>query len=163
MRKFSVFFLLFSFWLINPTPASGCMCGTTTFSDSFKSSTAVFTATFLGEEYRKGIVNESIESYFKSLGQIKDYEVLVLKFKVESWWKGNVKQELIIVTNQGRVSNGGLIFSNCDRAFKKDQRYLVFASGTENKLQVSACSRTADIMKAKPDLKLLGKGKKPSA
>lgn len=164
MKKYLPLFFLTIFGFINANSVFGCVCDTSvTFAEEFNESNAIFSGTFLGAEYRKGIVSESAEMTFSLEGERKDYEVLVLKFQVEQSWKGAPTREVFLLTSQVKFADGGSLISDCDSQFEKDNRYLVFAYGKENRLQASACSRTARLKKAKKDLKLLGKGEKPAA
>lgn len=163
MKNRLTFIFIFIFWLINPTSIFACVCDTTTFSEEFKEASAIFSARYIGAEYRKGIVSESVELHLSVSGEKKNYETLVLKFEVEKWWKGDLKKEVVLVTDVARFSDGSGLISDCEIAFQKGERYLIYAFGEKDKLQTGACSRTARLRKAKNDLRLLGKGKKPLA
>ena len=153
--------LLLFFWLVNPLSAFACLCDASTFPEEFNHAAAVFSGKFIGAEYRKGIVNELLEIALDGKEK-KDYEILVLKFEVEEFWKGNIKREVILVTDQARFADGGTSISDCDLSFEKGERYLIYAFGDETRLQTGACTRTARLGKAKNDLRLLGKGEKPA-
>ncbi len=57
--------LLFAFFLFNAAAVFGCVCDTSvTFTEASEESTAIFSGKYLGAEYRKGIVNESVETTF---------------------------------------------------------------------------------------------------
>ncbi len=164
MKRSLVVAFFFVFFLFNAAIIFGCVCDTSvTFDEEFKESTAVFSGKYIGAEYRKGIVNESIEIGFFSEEKKRTYEVLVLKFQVEKSWKGAPKQEIVLLTDQVKFSDGSTAVSDCDLSFEEGNRYLIYAYGKENEIQTSACSRTARLKKAKKDLKLLGAGKKPAA
>jgi len=154
---------IFIFWLINLATTFACVCDTATFSEEFKEAAAVFSGRYIGAEYRKGIVSESVELHLRVSGEKRGYEILVLKFEVENWWKGDLKKEIVLVTDVARFSDGIELISDCEIAFQKGKRYLVYAFGEKDKLQTGACSRTARLSKARKDLRLLGKGKKPLA
>jgi hypothetical protein len=157
---FVAFLIVFCF--TSPNSVYACLCDTSTFSEAYKEAPAVFRGKFIGEEYRKGIVNESIEMTFPMGEQRREYEILVYKFQVDEWWKGGLQKEIILVTDRARFSDGGTSVSDCDSGFTKGRRYLIYAYYDEkNNLQTGACTRTARLSRAKNDLRLLGKGKKP--
>jgi hypothetical protein len=79
------------------------------------------------------------------------YGVLV-RFRVESVWKGKAFQEVTIFTGQG----GG----DCGYRFEVGESYLVYAYGSNENLSTNICQRTAP-RSADGDMKLLGKGKIP--
>jgi hypothetical protein len=160
MKYFRILYLAV-FFLIPVPSAFACVCaGTSSVTEEFKDAAAVFSGKYVGSEYRKGIVNQFREMQ-QSEGQRIEYEVLVLKFEVEEWWKGNLDKEVILVTEQTRASDGTVSVSDCELGFEKGKRYLVYAFGEGNELGASACSRTKSLRKAKADLKELGKGNKP--
>lgn len=97
----------------------------------------------------------------EATGKKVDYEVLVLRFHAERWWKGDPLREVILVTEQTRTPDGSESISNCDYPFEVGERYLVYAYGAENELGTSACTRTRKLKKAKEDFKVLGEGRKP--
>ncbi len=164
MKRSLVVAFFFVFFLFNAAIIFGCVCDTSvTFDEEFKESTAVFSGKYIGAEYRKDIVNKSIETTFFPGDEKKIYEVLVLKFQVEQSWKGALKQQIVLLTNHARFSDGSTSISDCDLSFDEGKRYLIYAYGAENELKTGACSRTARLKSAKKDLKLLGAGKKPVA
>ena len=81
----------------------------------------------------------------------ESYSVIV-KFRVESSWKGKLLAELSLTTGRG---NG-----DCGYPFEVGQKYLVYAYGSdENGLATNICQRTSGLIDAAADLKTLGKAK----
>jgi len=79
-------------------------------------------------------------------------------FKVERWWKGGDKQEVIASTHKSGAT--------CGYGFEKGKKYMVYAGAEKDKsLRVSLCSRTRTEKQAEEsgDFKDLGEGKKPVA
>ena len=78
--------------------------------------------------------------------------------KVEKWWKGGDKAELIVTTHKSGAT--------CGYGFQKGGKYLIYAgAGEKDKpLHVSLCSRTRAQEQAKKsdDFKELGEGKAPT-
>lgn len=65
-----------------------------------------------------------------------------VKIRVEKLWKGILKDTYTVST--------ALISASCGYSFKVGEKYLVyaFADGTDDKLQVSSCSRTKLLTKS---------------
>jgi hypothetical protein len=81
--------------------------------------------------------------------------VVVVKFRVESSWKGRLPKKVSVSTGQGH--------GDCGYQFEVGQSYLVYAYGSdENSLSTNICQRTAPLSEAAADIKLLGKRKLPS-
>lgn len=138
----------------------GCLCsGTLSVEDELREATAVFSGKFIAAEYRKGIVSELAQLDEKIAGE--DYEVLVLKFQVERWWKGNPIEEVELITEEIRLPNGHTMVTDCEYPFETGKRYLVYAYGDENGLSTNRCTRTKRLKEAQEDLKKLGEGRKP--
>jgi hypothetical protein len=78
--------------------------------------------------------------------------------KVEKWWKGGDKAELVVST----AKNGAV----CGYGFQKGGKYLVYARAVDKDkpLHVSLCSRTRTEKQAEmsDDFKELGEGKAPA-
>lgn len=162
MKKCSLIFLIAACCFINGPSAFGCVCdGIPTVAEELAGATAIFSGKFIAAEYRKGIVSELRSLGEHSTGEKVDYEVLVLKFQVARWWKGDPVSEVILITDQTRDPDGTEHFLDCDYPFEGGEHYLVYAYGAETKLGTSTCTRTRKLRKARKDLKILGKGRKP--
>ncbi len=156
--------LYFFFFFINVSSAFACLCdGVPTVAEELKGATAIFSGKYVSAEYKKGIVNELRKMQEEMDGKKIEYEVLVLRFQVEKWWKGDLSNEVILVTDQTRASDGTTSVGGCGLGFEKGKRYLIYAYGNEKELGTNACTRTKSLKKAKNDLKQLGKGKQPRA
>lgn len=79
----------------------------------------------------------------------------MVTLKVEKWWKGGEKAELVVLTSKSGAS--------CGYHFEKGKTYLVYArAGEKDKpMHVSLCSRTRtkDEADKSGDFKELGEGK----
>ncbi|MDX6614168.1 MAG: hypothetical protein QOD75_3354 [Blastocatellia bacterium] len=76
-------------------------------------------------------------------------------FKVDTFWKGPLSSEVIVMTGRG----GG----DCGYRFAVGARYLVYAYGSDvTNLNTNICQRTALYADAADDLKVLSKAKRPS-
>jgi hypothetical protein len=160
MKYLSILFFSI-FFLSNVSSAFACLCsGTPTVAEELKGATAIFSGKYVGGEYRKGIVSEFRRMEEQIDGKKIEYEVLVLRFQVQRWWKGNLSSEVILVTDQTRVSDGTTSVGDCGLGFEKGKPYLIYAYGKEDELGTDACTRTKRLGKAKEDLKQLGKGNK---
>lgn len=138
-----------------------CYCGVLPINAAVEKSTYVFSGKVIGFEYRKGIPSHFVESQATLSGERFEYETKVVKLQVLQWWKGNALAVLYIVTETIKISDGKWITSSCDYDFKEGETYLIYASGAENELRTSFCTRTRKISDAGEDLKLLGVGTVP--
>jgi hypothetical protein len=162
MKYFRILFFSILFFS-NIAPAIACLCdGTATVAEELKGATAIFSGKYVGGEYRKGIVNEFRRMEEEIDGKKIEYEVMILRFQVEKWWKGNLSSEVILVTDQTRASDGTTSVGDCGLGFEKGEPYLIYAYGKENELGTDACTRTKRLKRAKADLKQLGKGNNPT-
>src|SRR5687767_1763508 len=92
--------LFFPAFLILFCTSSGyaCLCdGTPTVAEDFKQATVVFSGVYLGAEFRKGIKNQ-LREMERAEGRNFEYEVMVQRFRVETFWKGNPASEVVLVT-----------------------------------------------------------------
>ncbi len=81
----------------------------------------------------------------------ENYQIVV-KFQVQSSWKGNVSKQITVTT----ASDSAM----CGYNFEVGESYLVYTSGADVKnLRTDICTRTAKLSAAKADTKLLGKAK----
>lgn len=77
---------------------------------------------------------------------------VAVRFKIEESWKGAPSKEATVFTGQG----GG----DCGYKFEVGQQYLVYAYRyNETDLGTNICQRTASLIQAAEDLKVLGRGK----
>jgi hypothetical protein len=77
---------------------------------------------------------------------------VAVRFKIEESWKGTLSKEATVFTGQG----GG----DCGYKFEVGQRYLVYAYRyNDADLGTNICQRTASLIEAAEDLKVLGNGK----
>jgi hypothetical protein len=161
-NKHRLIFFTVIFWLLGVPAAFGCVCEPpASVTEELNAARAVFAGKLVAAEYRKGLVDETRRMMEEMDGRRVEYEVLVLRFQVERWWKGEPVAEVLVRTNQTRDAEGATTVSDCDYPFKAGERYLVYAHGAENELSASACSRTATLQKAGKDLKTLGAGRAP--
>ena len=79
-----------------------------------------------------------------------------VKIKVETVWKGSLFKEVTISTPDHPGS--------CGYPFQIGESYVVFASLSDTKtLTTGLCLKNIEVKKAIEELKILGKGKKPSS
>jgi len=89
-----------------------------------------------------------------SLGQKIKAETLVLKFAVDSWWKGKTKDEVVWHTTQIRYPDlgEGKMGFNCEYGFEVGKKYLVYAINFEGELKALVCGGTKRIEDAEKDI-----------
>lgn len=131
---------------------------------SMNRSNVVFQGKVIGFEYRKGIFNEFMSNRRSEDGKPIGYETLIVRFKVDRWWKGDLASEISLVTAQTRNSDGTLSDTSCEFHFIKDETYLVFAGLNKDAAmpQTSNCSLTHQVKGSDADAdgiyKFLGVG-----
>ena len=77
---------------------------------------------------------------------------LVVRLRVERFWKGSPKGEVRVFTWRG----GG----DCGYRFEVGESYLVYAHGAgDGSLSTNICQRTARLSEASKDLRALGRGR----
>ena len=86
------------------------------------------------------------------------YQYLSVELKVVDTWKGTIGKTVIIRTG----SNDG----NCRYPFKVGETYLIYAENSTmysptKFLSASVCSRTTPLAEGKPDIRFLGKRRRP--
>ena len=157
-------FPVFLALLLLPASAAACVCaGSPTARAAFRESAAVFTAKYVGSEYRKWIKNELADIDLESIGKKGEYEVLVYKFEIIRWYKGSqfsgpMANEVELVTDSVRLADGTERVSDCGLAFEIGHSYLIYAFDDGQKhLATNACSRTASLARAARDIAILKK------
>jgi hypothetical protein len=121
-----------------PARARACSCMQQSQRDAFEQAVAVF----------EGHVLE-----VKPSATEPEISPVTVRFKVVQAWKGAEGEEVVLNT----AANSAM----CGYAFAAGKSYLVYASATEGKLDVSLCSRTQPSAAAGEDLKALGLGATP--
>lgn len=147
MRRFLVLAcLVVSFLLVTQSNTYACSCVKPEVSTAFRKARAVF----LGE------VVEIVQPHTNKPTAPLSERLFQIKFKVERSWKGAAKQEIVILSDQGRAG----CFSW--GPFVKGKRYLVFAerrtpSGAPIKqlAVLFRCNLTENAVDATDDLKAL--------
>ena len=161
MKYLAVLFVLCGSLLSFSSAASACVCDMpATVAAAFKESSAVFVGRYVGAEYRKGIKDEMTELHVETMGQKSDYEILVLKFEVDEWFKGQKSGEFVaeLVTSNARLSDGTEIMSDCELGFEKARSYLVYAyADKQSNLSSGACTRTKKVGRAGAEMRELRK------
>ena len=162
MKRLVTFSLAALFITALAPAAFGCVCAPAPpVAEALSEAAAVFSGKFVGAEYRKGIISGVRRVMEQTIGEKQEYEVLVLKFEAEQWWKGKPVKEVVLATEQTRGADGSEIVGDCGFGFAEGERYLVYAYAEEEGLQTGSCTRTKRLAKARKDLKALGKGERP--
>lgn len=120
-------------------------------ADEFKRVSAVFAGEAVAEEYRD-----------ITFGKEAGAKVLVVKFKVEKWWKGGETEEVYLYTSIRKFPDGSTRKFGENFHFNKGESYLVYAYDFEDKLRTSQCRRTKTLAKAEEDMRELGEGSEPT-
>lgn len=185
----NVFVAAVSFLILGTSPALACMCQgyqRSSVEDEVKyaveGASAVFVGKVIEHEVGKGVLFERPGVNRPPEDAAKNIETQLIRFQVEEWWKMELPNEVLLITDSTREVNaedrapkpvaenvvelllpGGFGWNMCMTSFEKDKIYLVYASGTADKLQYRYCTRTTTVTNAKEDLAVLGKGQMPIA
>ena len=144
--------------LLFPYAASACVCDTlATVEKAFSEASAIFSARYVGSEYRKGIKNDFAEMDAADKGKKADYETLVYRFEVTEWWKGGDKKEMILATDHLRMADGSEVISDCGLGFETGRSYLIYAYAEGSEHYTGVCTRTRSMKRAAGDLRALRK------
>ena len=143
--------------LLLPMPALACVCaGDQTVQQAYKDSGAIFAGRMIAAEWRSGIKNEFAEMDNEWRKTNRKYEVLVYRFEVTRWYKGdNGSTEATLVTEQVKFDDGTESVSDCGLAFKENEDYLIYAYDDKGELGTGVCSRTKRRSRASADLNVL--------
>jgi hypothetical protein len=121
-------------------PTLACLCNPLSPKKAFSRAKSTASAIFVGQAVE--VVNGFSSGLFRGWR---------IKFQVLEYWKGQPKETTVIFTGP----------SNCAAHFEVGQKYLVFASWSENgnDLVTSVCMQTGRLDMSTYNLKRLGKGK----
>ncbi len=146
-----------AFLLFSQTDALACGCAgrvediSKAVNQDFSRAAVVFSGKVISAKFLPIIKKDTSGNNIKA-------ENLVIKFAVDSWWKGKSKNEITLNTTQFRypdLSYG--IGSGCEYAFEIGKRYLVYAVNSKGQLTADECSGTTTIERAKKDIQELQK------
>ena len=154
MKTLKTHLLALSLFLLSTNTAAELRCPQRArVADDFSRATAVFSGKAVAEEFRR--VDYSVS------GGVGEADVVVVKFKVERWWKGGSGENVILYTSVTRMPNGLISIHGEEFSFRKGESYLVYAYGPPDRLRTSVCARTSKLAQAEEDLRELGEGSSP--
>ena len=163
--KHRIILALFICSIFGATKTLACDCPLLSTEQAVDKSKAVYSGEGVGFEYRKGIPNWSMDEQAKEIGKVIEYETLVIRVRVNQWWKGEPPTEVYLLTSSTRNADGTSLHNSCDYTFHKGETYLIFATQfntkKDNEYRTSDCLGTRKLSAADNDLKILGEGKKP--
>ena len=80
------------------------------------------------------------------VGELIARNSLMLRFRVQSVWKGDVGTEVVMSTGSRANSDGSITSSSCDVSFTFGSAYIVLAHGkTPEAMKAHACSSTGPV------------------
>ena len=89
-------------------------------------------------------------------GKVIESSLLEAKFKVKKVWKGDIRDEVVILTGVKMYKDGAYSRSSCDYGgYRVGRKYVVWASGPANELKAHVCSRTGLMEGAGRDIEVL--------
>jgi hypothetical protein len=126
-------FLLTVFVVSSPDVMACVKCATPNFADGKQRAAAIFVG--------------------KVLSVTEDGTSKIFEFQVSKTWKGDIKKTVKVTYFESL---------RYEPIYEVGKEYLMFVeSGDDKNLHVYRCSRSAEVVNATDDLKLLGKAKKP--
>lgn len=127
--------------MISPNRTAACFCVP---SGPPKEELAKATAVFSGQVAK---IEPAVDTLWGNVESVK------VTFEVSNVWKGPMHNTLEALTASSGI--------NCGYQFKTGEQYLVYAHGSESRLEVWQCTRTKPLSMAKEDLAALGAGNTP--
>lgn len=130
--------LMVSIYVWIPKQSFACSCAIASPNQEFTKSDAVFQGKVINKETsRTALFTKSSD------------DPVYVTFLVEKVWKGIDTKNIMVQTALSEAS--------CGFNFHKNQKYIVYATEMDGKLQVQLCSRTNELAKANEDIQHLGK------
>src|SRR3954471_9247688 len=121
-----------------------------TASEELKRATVVFSGKVVAEEYQDVGPGAPLED--------ARAKVLVVRIKVERWWKGGSAREVSLRTSVTKMPDGSIRSYAEDFRFTSGESYLIYAFEFKGRLGTSECTRTRKLSQAEDDLRELGEG-----
>lgn len=107
-------------------------------------------------ELKAAVVKEFNESAGVFSGEVVAQDMLTVKFRVVTMWKGDALEEFTMSTGTVKRGEGFYRSSSCDYGFKVGEKYLVYARWAENNQLIAlSCTRTAVLSPQLPDFREL--------
>jgi hypothetical protein len=131
MRQTWIALLFLAGGLVAPTDAFACVCG------------AGATAPAPSELTRQ-VQRDMDAARAVFIGEPIAGNSLALRFRVQSVWKGELGQEVVMSTGAEPTADGLISSSSCDFSFRDGEVYVVFASGpSHTQMRAHSCTFTS--------------------
>lgn len=107
-------------------------------------------------EIKAAVVTEFNESASVFSGEVVGLDMLTVKFRIMTTWKGDALEEFTMSTGAVKLGEDSYRSSSCDYDFKVGEKYLVYARWAENnQLIARSCTRTRVLSNELPDFQEL--------
>lgn len=107
-------------------------------------------------EIKAAVVKEFNESASVFSGEVVARDMLTVKFRVITMWKGDALEEFTMPTGTVKLGEDSYRSSSCDYNFEVGEKYLVYARWAENnQLIARSCTRTRILSNELPDFQEL--------
>lgn len=104
-------------------------------------------------EIKAAIVKEFNESASVFSGEVVTRDILTVKFRIMTMWKGDALEEFTMSTGTVKLGEDSYRTYSCDYNFNVGEKYLVYARWAENnQLVAQKCTRTAVLSNELPDI-----------
>jgi hypothetical protein len=137
MRKFIFLAAVIVFLILSAGDASACTC-------------LMDMKTPVGKQIKTAYQKAAAVFYGEVTEITRESQGVIVKIKVEKSWKGQLESEAVV----GTLADSGM----CGYSFEKGKKYMVYADGNSDRLDVGLCSRTNP---SDTDARYLNKIKKP--
>ena len=105
---------------------------------------------------KAAVVKEFNDSASVFSGEVIAQDMLTVKFRVMTMWKGDALEEFTMSTGTVKLGEDLYSSSSCDYSFKVGEKYLVYARWAENnQLIARSCTRTRVLTNELPDFREL--------
>ncbi len=107
-------------------------------------------------QIKAAIAKEFNESPSVFSGEVIARDMLTVKFRIITMWKGDALDEFTMSTGTVKLGEDSYRSSSCDYNFKVGEKYLVYARWAENnQLIAQSCTRTTVLSKGQLDFQEL--------
>jgi hypothetical protein len=101
------------------------------------------------EQVRAARVKDFNDALAVFSGEVITIDTFKVKFKINDLWKGDLDDQITMLTGTEKNDDGTFTSTDCDYEFEPGRKYLVYAYGPAlDKLQAHKCTRTMLLKEA---------------
>lgn len=141
MKKVFFSFALVMFLLLSFETALACRC--------------IEIVNLTPKEVRMQLNNELNRANVVFNGEVIQLDEFKVAFRVGKVWKGATVEEITMSTGAIDNGDGTIILTSCDYNFKMGEKYLVYATGSGEKMQTYKCTGTGELKNSEDRIRFL--------